>query len=54
MYYHSLGLAAKGERLHKCLHFTASTLHWGRALALATRDKKTLALATRADTSHSD
>ena len=31
MYYHSLGLAAKGERLHKCLHFTASTLHWGRA-----------------------
>ena len=31
MYYHSLGLAAKGERLHKCLHYTASTLHWGRA-----------------------
>ena len=31
IYYHSLGLAAKGERLHKYLHYTASTLHWGRA-----------------------
>ena len=31
MYYHSLGLAAKGEPLHKCLHYTASTLQWGRA-----------------------
>ena len=32
MYYHSLGLAVKGERLHKCLHYTASTLHCGRAI----------------------